>query len=176
MKEIKEKLYNKDNLTKDDINKTVVRVKMLLVNSKNEVLLGFCNKTYQFPGGHQEDSETLIDCVIREVKEETGIELTLQEVDPFFVIRHYSKDYHGSGENRCSEIYYFEINTDEAYDLSKTDYTQSEKEGGFELRHVELDKVKDVLNESIPWNEINAVIVPEMVAVFDEYKCLKESR
>lgn len=173
MREIKEKLYNKDNLTKEDITETVVRVKMLLVNSKNEVLLGFCHNTYQFPGGHQEDGETLIDCVIREVKEETGIELTLDEAEPFFVIRHYSKNYHDSGENRCSEIYYFEIKTDEEYDLSKADYTENEKDGQFELRYIDLDKVEEVLNESISWNEKNAVIVPEMIAVFNNYKDLK---
>lgn len=167
---MKEILYNKDNLTKEDITETVVRVKMLLVNSKNEVLLGFCNKTYQFPGGHQEEGETLIDCVKREVLEETGIQLILSEAEPFFIIRHYNKNYHGTVENRCSEIYYFEIKTDEQYDLSKADYTESEKEGNFELRYVDLDKVEEVLNESISWNEKNAVIVPEMLAVFKEYK------
>lgn len=170
MKKLKEILYNNDNLTKEDITETVVRVKMLLVNSKNEVLLGFCHNTYQFPGGHQEIGETLIDCVIREVKEETGIQLVIDKLDPFFVIRHYSKNYHGTGENRCSEIYYFEIKTDEHYNLSNVNYTENEKNGQFELRYIDLDKVVDVLNDSISWNEINKVIVPEMIAVFNEYK------
>ncbi|MDD2391664.1 MAG: NUDIX hydrolase [Bacilli bacterium] len=174
MRKLKEKLYNNDNLKKEDITETVVRVKMLLVNSNNEVLLGFCHNTYQFPGGHQEEGETLIECVIREVKEETGIELTLREIEPFFVIRHYSKNYHGLGENRCSEIYYFEIKTDEKYDLSHAEYTENEKEGQFELKYINLEKVEEVLNESITWNEKNAVIVPEMITVFKEYKLINQ--
>lgn len=174
MEKIKEKLYNKDNLKIEDITETIVRVKMLLVNSKNEVLLGFCHNTYQFPGGHQENGESLIECVIREVKEETGIELALDKVDPFFVIRHYSKNYHGTGENRCSEIYYFEIKTDEQYNLANADYTENEKDGEFELRYIPLETVENVLNDSISWNEKNAVIVPEMIAVFNEYKNLEE--
>ncbi len=174
MEKIKEKLYNKDNLTKEDITETVVRVKMLLVNSKNEVLLGFCHNTYQFPGGHLESGETLIDCIIREVKEETGIELVLDKVKPFFVIKHYSKNYHGTGENRCSEIYYFEIETDEQYNLLNADYTEDEKDGKFELKYIDLDNVEEVLNDSISWNEENEVIVQEMIAVFNEYRKLKE--
>lgn len=174
LRKLKEKLYNNDNLKKEDITETVVRVKMLIINSKNEVLLGFCHKTYQFPGGHLEDGESLTDCVIREVKEETGIELTLDQAKQFFVIRHYNKNYHGTGENRCSEIYYFEIRTDEVYDLSKVDYTENEKDGKFELKYINLDKVEEVLSESITWNEKNAVIVPEMITVFNEYKLINQ--
>lgn len=169
LKNIKEKIYNKDNLLKEDITKIVTRVKVLIINSKDEVLLGFCNQTYQFPGGHLEEGETLIECVIREVKEETGIELSIKELEPFFAIKHYNKDYNNSGENRCSEIYYFKIKTDEQINLSNVNYTENEQTGNFELRYVPLNKIEEVLTESITWNEINNVIVSEMLTVFNEY-------
>lgn len=173
MNDIKLKKYNKDNLTKEDITETVIRVKMLLVNSKDEILLGFCYNTYQFPGGHLEKGETLIECVIREVKEETGIELKLDKIEPFFKIKHYNKNYRGTDENRCSKIYYFEIKTDEKYNLANVNYTESEKEGNFELRYIPLNSVEEVLKASISWNEVNSVIVPEMLAVLKEYRDLK---
>lgn len=173
MKTIKIKIYNKDNLTKEDITETVIRVKMLLVNSKDEILLGFCHNTYQFPGGHLENNETLIECVTREVKEETGMELKLDKIEPFFKIKHYNRNYRGTGENRCSKIYYYKINTDEKYNLSNVNYTESEKEGNFELRYIPLKNVEEVLKASISWNEVNSIIVPEMLAVFKEYKNLK---
>lgn len=72
---MREILHNHNNLTLKDITETVIRTKALIVNSKNEVLLGYCEKTYQFPGGHLEEGETLVDCLKREVQEETGIEL-----------------------------------------------------------------------------------------------------
>lgn len=167
---MKEILYNNDNLKINDITETVIRVKMLLVNSNKEILLGFSNKTYQFPGGHLEDGETFIDCIIREVKEETGIKLKLSNIEPFFAIRHYSKNYRGTNENRSSEIYYFEIKTDEKYDLSNVNYTEDEKSGNFELKYIKLNNVEEILIESIPLNEKNTVIVKEMLEVIKEYK------
>jgi len=41
---------------------------------------------WEFPGGKREPSETLEDCLRREVREELGIEVTVPE--PFRVIRH----------------------------------------------------------------------------------------
>lgn len=169
---MKEILYNKDNLTIEDITETVIRVKMLMINSKNEILLGYSHNKYQFPGGHLENNETLIDCVIREVEEETGIKLNLIDAKPFFVIRHYTKNYNGTGENRNSEIYYFEIKTDEAYDLSKVKYTEDEKAGNFELRHINLNNVEEKLINSK--NETNAVMVSEMISALREYKNLNK--
>ena len=52
----------------------------------------------------------------------------------------------------------------------KTNYTDYEKEGNFELRYVPLDEVEEVLNESIEWNRVNKVIVSEMLEVLSEYK------
>lgn len=173
---MKEILYNKDNLTIDDITETVVRVKILIVNSKNEVLLGFCHKTYQFPGGHLEEGESLIDCISREVEEETGIKLNIIQAKPFFLIKYYNKNYHNTGENRCSEIYYFEIKTNETYNLSKVNYTENEKNGQYELKYINLNKVEEELIKSISWNEINTVIVPEMISVFKEYKNIINSK
>lgn len=67
--------YNEDNLEEKDINNYVGRAKMLLVNSKGECLLGYGNNAYQLPGGHLEENETYEECLIREVMEETGIQL-----------------------------------------------------------------------------------------------------
>ena len=106
---MKEVLFNPDNLTKEDIEEVVVRTKAIIVNSNNEILLGYCHKTYQFPGGHLEENESLNSGLIREVKEETGITLT-GKLEPFFAIKYFLKDYPVLGNNRSIEIYYFLIN------------------------------------------------------------------
>ena len=77
---MKEIVFNEDNLTDKDINEEVTRVKALIINSNDEIMLGYSNKTYQFPGGHLEDGETFIECLKREVMEETGILIDDNEI------------------------------------------------------------------------------------------------
>lgn len=72
---MKEVIYNYDNLKENEVDEVVIRCKGVIVNDDNEIMLGFSHNTYQFPGGHLEDGETLLDCLKREIKEETGIKL-----------------------------------------------------------------------------------------------------
>ena len=160
---INNNFYNDDNLTKGEIDETVIRTKALIINSKNEILLGYSNKTYQFPGGHLDEGETLSECLIREIKEETGIELENKIYVPFFLTRYYSKNYRNSLKNRENIIYYFIINTDVSYNLENTSYDEGEKLGNYELKYIPLNKVKDVLMNSINDNPINEVITKEML-------------
>ena len=67
--------FFKYSVKEEDVTEIVKRVKALIINSNNEILLAYSNNCYQFPGGHVEDGETLIDAVNREIKEETGIVL-----------------------------------------------------------------------------------------------------
>ena len=58
---MKEIVFNHDNLSDSDIDEVVIRAKALIINSKNEITLGYSRNTYQFPGGHLEEKETLKD-------------------------------------------------------------------------------------------------------------------
>ena len=93
---MKQLITNNYNLTDSDMTEVVKRVKVLLVNSNNDVLLGYSHNNYQFPGGHVEENETLVQAVNREVLEETGIELTFNEKH---AMEHFGKEQHMGGEN-----------------------------------------------------------------------------
>ena len=110
---MKQLITNKYNLTDSDMTEVVKRVKVLLVNSNNDVLLGYSHNNYQFPGGHVEENETLVQAVNREVLEETGIELNITNIEPFACAIGYYKDWPAEGKNRKIEIYYYEVNADE---------------------------------------------------------------
>ena len=77
---MKKIITNKNNLTEADITEVVKRVKVLIINSKKEILLGYSHNNYQFPGGHVENGESLIQAVKREVLEETGIALEVNNI------------------------------------------------------------------------------------------------
>lgn len=141
--------YNEDNLSKDDINYSVKRAKMLIINSNNEILLGYGHNTYQIIGGHVEDKETYDECVIREVKEETGIILPLEKREPFFQILYYCKDYPKKGLNSEYIINYYSIKSDLKPNLDKVNLTDNEKEGLFEFRYINLDNVISVLEDNL---------------------------
>ncbi len=171
---MKQIITNKHNLTDADMTEVVMRVKVLLVNSNNEVLLGYSHNNYQFPGGHVEENETLIHAVNREVLEETGIDLEIDSLEPFACAIGYYKDWPAEGKNRKIEIYYYEIKTDEKPNLENTDYTENEKEGNFELRYIPLTKVEEELRKNANEYGDKKGIAREMIDLFDVYKTTKE--
>ena len=167
---MKEIIYNKENLTDKDINETVIRVKSLIINSNNEILLGYAHKTYQFPGGHLEENEDLEEGLKREVKEETGIEINKDILKPFEKIIYYTSNYRNTGLNRKNEIYYYVVKTDEEINRNNMNLDDWEKEGNYTVKKVPLTDVEQVLKSSIHDNPINSIIVEEMLEVLNEYK------
>lgn len=167
---MREILYNPDNLKKEDIDEVVVRVKALIINSNNEITLGYAHKTYQFPGGHLESGETLEEGLIREIKEETGINLNGNIPSPFQKTTYYTKNYRDSGLNRENDIYYYIIKIDQAFDMSNTNLDQHEIDGNYTCVTIPLDDFEKILNNSINDNPQNEVIVSEMLEAFKEYK------
>ncbi len=169
---MKQLITNKYNLIDSDMTEVVKRVKVLLVNSNNDVLLGYSHNNYQFPGGHVEDNETLIQAVNREVLEETGIELRITNIEPFACAIGYYKDWPAEGKNRKIEIYYYEVKTDEKPNLENTEYTENEKEGNFELRYIPLSNVENILSANAEEYGDKKGIAREMIDLFDVYKTI----
>ena len=167
---MKQLITNKYNLTDSDMTEVVKRVKVLLVNSNNDVLLGYSHNNYQLPGGHVEENETLVQAVNREILEETGIELNITNIEPFACAIGYYKDWPAEGKNRKIEIYYYEVKTDEKPNLENTEYTENEKDGNFELRYIPLLDVENVLRTNAEEYGDKKGIAREMIDLFGVYK------
>ena len=167
---MKQLITNNYNLTDSDMTEVVKRVKVLLVNSNNDVLLGYSYNNYQFPGGHVEENETLVQAVNREILEETGIELNITNIEPFACAIGYYKDWPAEGKNRKIEIYYYEVKTDEKPNLENTEYTENEKNGNFELRYIPLLDVENVLKTNAEEYGDENGIAREMIDLFGIYK------
>ena len=162
-------IINENNLKEEDMTESVKKVKVLLINSKNEILLGYSHNTYQFPGGRVEPNESLIETLNREMREETGIDLNIKEAEPFACSTGYYKNYPVEGNNRRVEIYYYEVKTDIMPDLNNTQYTEDEKEGNFELRYIPLKDVEKVLKEDSKKYGDKRRIENEMLELFKIY-------
>lgn len=166
---MREIIYNNDNLIEEDITEISLRTKALLINNEN-IYLGNGSDIYQFPGGHLEDGETIIECIKREILEEVGIELDVDKIEePFMRIIFIDKDYPKKGINRKTIFNYFIIETDDVPNIDKVNYTEEEKNENFRIDIIPLNKAIDIIRENIPKNEKNKLIAPYMVEVIEEY-------
>ena len=164
---MKEFVINDDDLREEDIEMKVVRVKALILNSKGNILLAFNNNTYQFPGGHVDDDETIDECMKREIKEEVGIDVEVN--DPFLSIETYDNNYFGTGKKVLNTIYYYKIFTDLEPDFSKTKYDELEAKTDFDLFYVDFSNLEKFIISKIDSNEIDPKIAREMLHVVREY-------
>lgn len=159
--------YNEDNLNSNNINNYIKRAKLIIENSKNELLVVFSNKNYFLLGGHVENNETDRECLLRELKEETGIDISLPEQKPFYTINYYSKDYPQTNINTMYINNYYYIKYDLVPFLPDTNLTSYEKEGNFRVKFIPKDQILDVLKE-------NLKVCTEPLVVRDTHDVIKK--
>lgn len=173
---MKEIVINDNNLSNNDIDMEVVRVKGLILNSEGKLLIAHNNNTYQLPGGHVDDDETIDECIIREIKEETGISLEVTE-GPFMSIVTYDNDYFGTGKKVLSSIYYYRFFSDDIPNIEETHYDELELATDFNLFYINFSDFDSFLQKNIESGEIDSNIGRELQHVFQEYnKMFKEEK
>lgn len=166
---MREIIINDNNLKDEDISEKVIRVKGLMINSKGKILLAHNNNTYQFPGGHLEKDENIDDCIVREIKEETGIDLEVEE-GPFLCIKTYDNNYFNTGRKVLNCIYYYRFFTDEMPNFKETHYDELELATDFNLYYVVFADLGNFLKKSIADGMIDVSIGREMLEVIDVYQ------
>ena len=165
---MREIIINDHDLKDEDIENSVIRVKGLIINSKGKILLAHNNNTYQFPGGHIDGEETKNECIVREIKEETGIDVTVTE-EPFLCIKTYDNDYFGTGKKVLNAIYYYRFFTDEMPNFQETHYDELEMATDFNLFYVVFADLENFLKKSIDDGMIDPNIGREMIHVYHIY-------
>lgn len=148
------------------------RVKILLTNSRDEVLLCKVDGVYHFVGGHPENDESIQEGAKREVKEETGIEEDSRKFMPFLSLKQYKRDYFGTGKNGLATITFIECYTDKEYSYEDRKLDEREREKDFKLEYVKIDDIMNVLeqNKEVSRLQKKEFITTEMMYVMSEYK------
>lgn len=107
----------------------------LILKKENKVLMlrrfntGYKDGFYSFPAGHVEEGESFEECLIREAKEEIGVEIrreSLKElyiihrykdevllnnarVDVFYIVENWSGEIQNLEPNKCDDLSWFDL-------------------------------------------------------------------
>ena len=165
---MKERFINIDNLEEKDNSKMIYRVKLFILNNKNQLILIHNNNTIQLPGGHREENEELNDTLKRELYEELGI-IDDNYYEPFLHIKVYYKNYFDLGYNAEANVYYFNINSNIIPNKNNINLDELESKTPFKIFYVNKDNIKNFISDSIDKDIIDRNIGNEMLIAIDSY-------
>lgn len=104
----------------------------LLLIKNNKILLGLRQNTgymdgfYSVPAGHKEEGESVLGCLVREVKEEIGIDIDPKKAkfvhtmhrkdnderaDWFFEVKEYNGELQNMEPEKCAELNWFDLSS-----------------------------------------------------------------
>lgn len=162
-------IYNEYNLSEQDVTDFVQKVKLLIFNSQGKILLVYAHNDFEFPGGTVEPSEKLIDTINREIEEELGVKLNLDNIEPFAQSLGYYKDWPSEGKNKKIEINYYELYSDIKPNVNNLNLTENEKKGNFCHKYIDFKNVEKEIKENAEEHGDKRGIAREMLNIFDIY-------
>ncbi len=167
-KDRKEIINNYDNLDIDEINKVVRRAKILIETNDNKFIICHSAGNYYLLGGHVDNDESDMECLNREILEEAGVNLKLDDLNPFMTIKYLNKDYPEEGTNTFTMANYYNLIYDLKPNLDNTNLTDDEKEGDFKLEFIDKNIILDILEKSLD-NATRKGVTLDTISVIKEY-------
>ena len=169
---MEEVVFNKSRLKPDEITEVLDKARIVLRNTSGEFVLCRFNRVYFLPGGKIEQGETPKDTIVREVKEETNIDVVLDSDEPFLLVKNYLRDYDivdGTIQNRLVNTYYFTgvTNSD---DIEYFHQTKLEKQDSLRGFFIDREEAIELLKEYDEDDEKAKYLAIETLEVLNKCK------
>ena len=155
-------IHNEDNLTLNDANKITRRAKLIVENSKEEILICHMGVKYFLIGGHIDNEESDEQCLTREVAEESGVTLNFSNILPIASSNYINKDYPKNGDITYTNTNYYAIKYDLVPNIEMQNLTEEEIKENFKLMYISKNEVINFLENN---KEINATLSDTIMAI-----------
>ena len=170
---MKEIIINDNNLLDGELDVTKHKVRAIL-NINDKILVCNYSGVLMLPGGKLDPGESVIDALVRELSEETGIIYNKNDFNELLLINYFQKDYPTREEevvNRLIKTYYY-TGKFNGINENNMHISKNEIEGNLKLELLTTSEIKERLKTYVD-NPRNDYFVKEIEFVIDEY--LKEN-
>ncbi len=151
-------------------NEVKMKSRAIIIDNKGKILIANYGGVYLLPGGSIDEGENPNDTIIRELKEEAGLEF--QQLEPFAKIRYFQNRYptrEGRTIDRLLITYYYIGSEKDAIKYHR-ELTEKEIKDGFELKYRSIEEIERMLSENETQNPRKKYFNKEIRTVIEYYK------
>lgn len=168
-------LMNNGNLKDEEVNEKKFKSRIIIINNENKILLQNYAGVYMLPGGKIDIGETTTSGLIREIKEETGIDFKEKDIMYLMKTKMYVRNYPRRNSsvtvNKLVETDYFYIKSNERVKKNEAKYTPNEKTNKLTMEFVDFNeaiKLVQCNNSSNPRKQYYDEELLEVLKYFKE--------
>ncbi len=170
----KELITNFGNLSEEEVNETNTKSRLIIMNDKGQILLENYAGVFLLPGGKHKNGENDISGLIREIREETGIDISGDEVKSLVKAKMYVRDYPKINEsgnvNRLSTTNYFYLLSNKKINEKAVELDVNEKKYNLTMQFVDINKAIELINSNPSLNPRKKYFEEELLKVLEEFK------
>lgn len=172
-------INNPDKLNNNEIDITTNKVRAIIIDDSNNIIITKYADIYMLPGGKVNINEKPKDSLIRELKEELGIEFQIEKITPFIEFKNYLKNYPlvncNKKINKLNKTIYYIIRTNKKINTGKTSLTEREKKDNFLVSYLDLNETIKIISNYNSSNLRNYYFKNELIKVLEEFQLINNN-